>query len=455
MVAVAVWPAGCSVAAGLARVHSVLDSVDPAVALATGDLGSTLRAIDRAQNRLAALKLAVVAEADRRNVAAGTGQSGTSAWLAGQTRTPGAAASGQVALAAALDAGLPATREALAEGAVSPQHAAVIAAATRALPDTLTPDEVGRVEQSLVRDARRLDPARLRTAARRALAAAERSAAEVDAAEDAALRSEEDAAWEASRLTLHDNGDGTVTGRFTVPSLAGAILRKVIQQLASPRRTGVCGPDAVRAGRTDPRARLETDSAAGETRPVDWASIDWAQRQGQAFVQLLEHLPTDRLAGKVAATVVVTVDHDRLRSSLGAAHLDTGTDLSASQARRLACQAGILPAVLSGDSLPLDVGRTERFFTEHQRTALATVYDACAVEGCDRPYAWTDLHHADPWARGGRSDLQRAVPVCGWHHRRLHDPRYHHTVETGPRGRKTLSLRLRTETTTRARRVRP
>src|SRR5699024_9675866 len=152
------------------------------------------------------------------------------AWLAGHTRTSGAAASGQVALATALDDGLAATREALAEGAVSPQHAAVIVAATRALPETLTPDEVERVERALVRDARQMDPARLRTAARRALAAAERAAAEVDAHEDATLRSEEDQAWEAARLTLHDNQDGTVSGRFTVPALAGAILRKVVQQ---------------------------------------------------------------------------------------------------------------------------------------------------------------------------------------------------------------------------------
>ena len=38
-----------------------------------------------------------------------------------------------------------------------------------------------------------------------------------------------------------------------------------------------------------------------------------ARLHGAAFVELLEHLPTDRLNGKVAATVVVTIDHDRLR----------------------------------------------------------------------------------------------------------------------------------------------
>ena len=78
---------------------------------------------------------------------------------------------------------------------------------------------------------------------------------------------------------------------------------------------------------------------------------------------------------------MVTVEHDRLRQELGAAHLDTGHDLSASEARRLACTAGVLPAVLDGTSHPLDLGRAKRFFTEAQRVALATTYDECAERG--------------------------------------------------------------------------
>ena len=43
--------------------------------------------------------------------------------------------------------------------------------------------------------------------------------------EDAELRGEESRAARRVRLSLHDNLDGTVTGHFTVPTLAGAILR--------------------------------------------------------------------------------------------------------------------------------------------------------------------------------------------------------------------------------------
>jgi hypothetical protein len=163
-----------------------------------------------------------------------------------------------------------------------------------------------------------------------------------------------------------------------------------------------------------------------------------------AFVELLEHLPTDHLTGKVAATVVVTLDYDKLRAAIGAAHLDTGTELSASEVRRLACNAGIVPTVLGGASLPLDVGRSKRLYTEAQRVALATAYHECAAEACDRPMAWCEVHHEDPWSNDGPTDLALAVPLCWWHHRRLHDPTFDHHVHHHRDGTKTVTYTRRT-----------
>jgi hypothetical protein len=335
-----------------------------------------------------------------------------------------------VRLARALADELPATRAALEAGDVSTHHAQVIATAAAQLPNGLSDQDRAGIEVALVRQARLVDPPRLRQAARRALKAAQRTASEVDAHEDAVLRSEEAQALARTRLTLHDNQDGTTTGHFTVPTLAASILKKAVQQIASPRRFA-------------DRAAAQGAVTAAAQREA-FVPVDWPQRYGQALVELLEHLPTDRLAGKVAATVVVTISHDRLREQVGAAHLDTGVDLSAGEARRLACNAGILPAVLDGASLPLDLGRADRFFTEAQRVALATAYDTCAAADCDRPYAWSELHHEDPWARGGRTDLHLAVPLCGHHHRRIHDARYLHRVDTDSAGTKSVTFTRRT-----------
>ncbi|MGB7819455.1 MAG: DUF222 domain-containing protein [Ornithinibacter sp.] len=460
---------------GVRRVHHVLDSVEPGP-IHGPVTGPDIASVDRAIARLESMKLSMVAAADRGGVATTAGMTGTPAWLAAHTRSWGGKAAADVSLATALDTSLPATKEALAAGEVSTAHAAVIAGTTSRLPESLTPTEVTRIERSLVAQAKRVDPARLRRAGRRALLAAERTAEEALAHEDAELRGEEQRAEATVRLTMHDNHDGTVTGHFTVPTLAGAILRKTVQQLASPRRAalraagggGLDGAQAAASGahtcvdgaratidRLGAAAEGSQHSTVGQATVVGQAGPaagsrgrlaeggDWAQRYGAAFVELLEHLPTDRLHGKVAATVVVTIDHDRLREGVGAAHLDTGHDLSASETRRVACNAGILPAVLSGGSLPLDLGRSNRFFSEAQRVALATAYDECAADGCDRPYAWSELHHEDPWAKGGATDLDLAVPLCRWHHARVHDPRYEHRVTSDARHRKSVTLHRR------------
>lgn len=382
-----------------------------------GEYDALLTGYDCEIRRLQALKLGVVAAADAARVADHTGLSNTSSWVARRTHADPASASREVRLATALSPAVPGAAprpcaDALSQGALSPAHARVIVQATEQLPVGLAPSQVETVERDLIDKAARLAPDQLRRAARRALEVVEADQALVDRHEDALLRSEEAAALVRTKLTLHDNGDGTTSGHFTVPTVAAAILTRVIQSLASPRRA--------RLGAT-----LAQAGDAGERR-------DWSHQAGLAFTELLEHLPTDRLHGKVAATVVVTIDHDRLQAAVGAAQLDTGDSLSAGALRRLACGAGILPAVLGGSSLPLDLGRSSRLFNDTQRVALATRHRACAADGCERPYAWCELHHEIPWSHGGPTDLDQAVPLCGFHHRRIHDPDYEHTF--GPDG---------------------
>jgi hypothetical protein len=124
---------------------------------------------------------------------------------------------------------------------------------------------------------------------------------------------------------------------------------------------------------------------------------------------------------------VVTIDQTKLTADLAEAGLTTGTPITAGEARRLACGAGILPAVLGGRSQPLDLGRTRRLFSAAQRKALAIRDRQCRAEGCDVPAAWTEAHHLEPWSTGGKTDLDQGVLLCSFHHHRAHDPRYHLT----------------------------
>lgn len=428
----------------LRRLHRVLDHV--VVETGMADPGQLIAEVDRAVTRLQAVRLDLLRAADQAQVAEQSGASGTAAWLAATTRADAGSASRDVKLAADLAQGLPATRDALAQGRVSTEHARVIATAAGQLPATLSQAERAGIESALVERAKVVDPGALRRAARRALAVAGRTQAEVDAHEDQVVRAEEDRALERARLTWRDNRDGTMSGHFTVPTLAGQMLVKVIQQLASPRRFAQRAAQQAQHAAQAAGAQGQSQ-IPGTTRERVWEAFrtdpdPWAHRYGSAFVEVLEQLPTDRLTGKVNATVLVTLQADTLRDQARAvaSTTDTGAVLSAGTARRLACTAGLVPMVLGGPSHPLDLGRTARFFTEHQRTALAARYDTCAAHGCDRPYAWTELHHRHPWSRGGPTDLDHAVPLCGHHHRLIHHADYRHRIDTNPQGAKTVTF---------------
>jgi Domain of unknown function (DUF222) len=400
--------AGHPAVAAAFEVHGVLDllDLDRVEGMSAAEAATAVAEWSRAASRIEAVRLKLVAAADKARVAEADGLSGTDAWLTRQTRSGRAKAARDLRLATELDQGHDLTEAALRSGDISSEHAAVIVAAAGKLPVGLSDSDRARVEFALIEKARQLDPGQLRRVARRALEAVEPDPEVVDEHQGALLREEEIGAYDRSRLTLHDNDDGTTTGHFTVPNAAGSILRKIIDLMTAPRR-GRLGASAAQVGPASDR-------------------LDWAARAGQAFVELLEHLPTDHLHSRTSVTVVATIDQDKLRRDLGAAALDTGIDISAGDLRRLACAAKILPAVLDGRSRVLDLGRGQRLFSRSQDIAVTINHATCAADGCERPAAWCDLHHRKAWAAGGRTDISEAVPLCGFHHRRIHDRRYGH-----------------------------
>ena len=112
----------------------------------------------------------------------------------------------------------------------------MIVRATGQLPDTVSAEQRHTVEASLVEKAARFSPDQLRRLARRAIETVEPDQKIVDAHENELLRTEEQTARDKCSLTLHDNGDGTTTGHFTIPALAAAMLGKVIDAMTAPRR---------------------------------------------------------------------------------------------------------------------------------------------------------------------------------------------------------------------------
>jgi hypothetical protein len=90
----------------------------------------------------------------------------------------------------------------------------------------------------------------------------------------------------------------------------------------------------------------------------------------------------------------------------------------------LACDSGIIPAVLGGASEILDLGRTTRTWSKAQRRA-ARLRDGnhCTWPGgCQTPIRYCQLHHIQHWCEHrGPTDLANGAHLCHFHHWLIHN----------------------------------
>jgi hypothetical protein len=176
----------------------------------------------------------------------------------------------------------------------------------------------------------------------------------------------------AGELRLWDRRDGRLGPEGYLEPEHCAAFRSLIDQLAAPRPITDAIPDTRSTPQRNADALLEICGLAR-------AAQDCPTTAGEP-----PHL-------------TVTIDWDALRTGLGVATLDYGTRISASQARRWACDAKIIPVVMDGKSEPLDVGRAMRTVPLAIRRALAARDRGCVFPGCDRPPGMCHAHHRQHW----------------------------------------------------------
>ncbi len=376
-------------------------SVEPAF-MSTGEKQSALVALTSVRSQLEALTARVLAASD--DVGEAHGLRDAAAWLAVETRTTRREARRDLALGRALEQH-PDVASALTSGELRSEQARVIAEAVDALPAEVDAPVRELAETALLSRAAQHDARDLKQIGKRILDVV---APEVGESHEAAvLAAEEARAIAGVELTLVDDGEGRCRGRFTVPSHVGAMLKRHLLALANPAR----------------HTEAELRDESGDWKPL-------RRRLGEAFVEYVERYPTDatpQTAG-VNATVVVTMTLEQLLAEHSTALLDDGSRMTAGQARRLACEAGIIPVVLGSTSEPLDLGRLARLFNKAQRIALGLRDGGCTARGCETTASGCHAHHDDPWSRGGLTDLALGRLLCPRHHRLAHDSRYAMTV---------------------------
>lgn len=393
------------------------DVHDP-VFLTTGEKEELLVAQQRLIDHLSGRQARTLAVAG--DVAEARGARSAAEWLAHRVAVRPARLAGLEKLGRRL-AVFPELAEAAATGRVSGEHARAVLESLEALPADIPGHDgleeraalVAKAQAQLLAECGRFTPPQVRVLGRRILEVVAPEAA--DEVEARLLEAEERRAVAVIALHVRRVGDGTTWIRVRVPDPSATILTKTLEAYTSPHH----------------RHRLAGAAVTGD--PVGDPTgerLTPAQLRGHAFCALLEHLPADGLPshGGTPVTVIATLDHDTLVAGVGAAVLDTGDRLSVSAVRRLACEHGLLPAVLGGQGEVLDLGRRRRLFTTAQRIAHAIAHPTCQAEGCTVAAAWTEAHHWQSWSSGGMTDRENLVGLCWTHHHKAHDSRYQTTL---------------------------
>jgi hypothetical protein len=391
------------VLSAIAASHAAFDEiagVDP-IYMTVGEKKAALVAIAKLRARADALDLQLLA-AGAVDVADETGARSTAVWLADQTRDAHGTIRNRASLARALHHRYQLVADGLAAGTLNLSQTRTIVDALDTLPKDLADGLLAKAETYLVEQGADLGPRELRHLGRGVL---QHLAPEVaDEAERRQLEAEEARAGSATRLSIRPRGDGTTDVYARVADHVAGRLRAYLDAIANPHRA---------------------DNAD------DFMSLPLARRRGVAFQWLLENvLDADLPAhGGTATSVVVVIDYDALRTGVGVATTSTGETMTAEQARRLACAARILPAVLGSNGEVLDLGRSARLFSSAQRKAMYLRDKECTTLGCHVPAAFCHAHHwRRPWSQGGKTNLADGKLLCPFHHNRAHDHRWdtHH-----------------------------
>ena len=299
-------------------------------------------------------------------------------------------------------------------GAVNPAQGRAITEALDRLPSTgelaVDEEQLAEAEQHLVGLAADHDAKRLRLLGLRIFEVLAPELA--DEFEGRKLEQEEARARRRTSFTMWEDGDGLCHGRFAVPHLHGEMLRKMILAIASydrPADRSVDGSGHICEWRRPGPA----DTGAPR------AGVHRADRVGlRVRAAQVRRMRGDRGGDDDAGAA------DRRPRRAGVCTLDTGGRISAAEARRLACAAGIIPMVLSGKSQVLDVGRKRRLHSEGMRVAMGVRDGGCTTQGCETPPGMCHAHHDLPWSEGGHTNVATGRLLCPHHHRRIHDPGY-------------------------------
>ncbi|MFD5224154.1 DUF222 domain-containing protein [Microbacterium sp. NPDC058342] len=233
--------------------------------------------------------------------------------------------------------------------------------------------------------------------------------------------------FERRSFRLWTDADGNRRGSFLFDDEGGLFAQTVLDSALRPRRGG---PRFVDSAERERATRLTDDERTNDQLAYD-LFLDVLRAGTLADA---ESVFGTRQAGVRLVQVV-----DASGATAPTAHSEDGlTTLPSAASDQRICDSGHVPVTVDACGNPLDVGREHRLFTPRQRIALAVRDGGCMWPGCDRPASYCEAHHADHWAEHeGRTDIDRGILICRFHHMNLH----HHGWRITRRGKDDFVLK--------------
>ncbi len=314
----------------------------------------------------------------------------------------------QVRTAAAVGA-MPAVRDAVEDGRIS-------AANAKRLADVLDKTSAGEIESDgeLLAKAESLPAEQFAKEAKRWTAERQADGGEAEFRRLRARRAVR--VWDGDDGMVHLYGQfDPVTGRRI-----RSRLNKEAHRLLNADNKQAHGGGA---GKSSARGLFDADEnsargGAGKGRAR--ADGGLARSLQQCMADAFENMTAGTAGGgKPYADIALVARLDPATEKLMASTAD-GDPLPAGVIERLAGESSWFGLVLSAKGVPMWKGRNVRRVTESQFQALMALYGGCA--GCGEPdEGKVHAHHMDPFAWGGRTDLDNLLPLCWGCHARIHD----------------------------------
>ena len=124
--------------------------------------------------------------------------------------------------------------------------------------------------------------------------------------------------------------------------------------------------------------------------------------------------PNPKYSGVVTIPLSTYLNPDEAEGTLVGAG-----PLPRSVVQRLLCDGELMALIVDGNGQPLFAGRNLRTASDAQWKALIARDGGCVVCGADPSRC--EAHHLEWWQRGGVTDINNLVLLCAQHHHELHD----------------------------------